>query len=356
MAGMINFDCCHQKHRVMKKLMIFIFTWIFLKAILANPIPVPPVISEIYLFEGTIQIEFYFDEFWWFESFDELRLISSTDTVDFLEGINITYNEIIVLNNSHLQGAFTVNPQGDFIDIIETETGFSVGPGPIGFGNYNYALIPAPDANQSMAYEKQYNWEYGYYDYILSLEQPPSIGLDPFHVQARGSLAGYVVDLGDHPVPGAQVYDVFTNDEGYFIKTDMLSHLYFFLRVYYNGIMFWDPEDFLIQPYDTCFRIIQIDTVLTGIWDVKEPNPSISNTPNPFKNLTTFELTLPQKSKYHSAWLCIYDISGKLIEKIDLLNSPSSITWNSIPFDNGIYFYNLVLDDRAYACQKMIKL
>nr|MCB2219582.1 T9SS type A sorting domain-containing protein [Bacteroidota bacterium] len=340
----------------MKKSIIFIFTWIFLKTILANPIPVPPVISEIYLSGGAIQIEFYFDEFWWFESFDELRLISSTDTVEFLEGIDIQYNEIMVLNNSHLQETLNVNPQGDFIDIIEAETGFTVGPGPIGFGNYNYAFIPAPGENQSMAYEKQYNWEYGYYDYILSLEQPPSIGLDPFHVQARGCLAGYIVDLGDHPVPGAQIYDVFTDDEGYFIKTDMLSHLYFFLRIYYNGIMFWDPEDFLIQPYDTCLRVIQIDTLLTGLSDVKEPLPSISNSPNPFLNTTTFEIALPGKSNYKTATLCIYDMKGKLIEKMDLMNFPSEISWNSVGYDTGIYFYNLVLDNKSFAGQKMIKL
>jgi len=123
----------------MKRIFIIIAVILFGLGVKSNPLPVPPVISEIYFSDGILQIEFYFDDFWWYENFDELNLVSSTDTVEFIDGIEITPYETFVLDYSHLAGAFVFNPEGDFIDIIDDEWGQSVGYGPISFGNHPYA-------------------------------------------------------------------------------------------------------------------------------------------------------------------------------------------------------------------------
>ena len=322
----------------------------------SNPIPVPPIISEIYFSDDLIQIEFYIDNFWWFNNFDELNLVSSSDTVEFIDGITFNINELFVLNSSHLQEPFNFNPDGDFIDIIDDEYGLSVGVGPISFGNYPYAMVQAPSAIQSIAYDKYYDWQWGWYDYALTIEQPHSIGSSAFTTVARGSLAGYVFDLNNNPVSGAAIYDVITNDSGYFIKSDLYCCIYWFLKIHYGGIIYFYPEDFIIEPYDTNLRILQIDTLTSGLSAPQQLHPDVTNHPNPFTEFTSFCIQVPAEINFNTAFLAIYDLTGKLIDRIEIPSGNFSIEWSGSGHEPGIYLYNIVLDNKSYSVKKMIIL
>ncbi len=48
-----------------------------------------------------------------------LYLVSSTDTVAFINGIEIIPSEIMVLDQDDLVGSFEYNPEGDQIYIID---------------------------------------------------------------------------------------------------------------------------------------------------------------------------------------------------------------------------------------------
>ncbi|MCD4696640.1 MAG: T9SS type A sorting domain-containing protein, partial [Bacteroidales bacterium] len=245
---------------------------------------------------------------------------------------------------------------GDFFDIIDDEFGNSVGAGPIFFGNHSYAMIPTPLPNQSIAYDKYYDLQWGWYAYVLTIEQPPSIGSSAFTTVARGSLAGYVFDLNNNPVSGATILDVYTNDSGYFIKPDLYCSIYWFLKIYYGGVYYFYPDDFIIEPYDTNLRMFQIDTLLSGILAPQQLHPNVTNHPNPFTEFTSFHIQIPAEINFYTASLDIYDLSGKLVDRIKISSFQSSVEWNSEGHKPGIYLYNVVLDNKPFATKKMIIL
>lgn len=337
---------------------IFLFTTIFIGIIgKSNPYIPPPIISEIYFSGSNIQIEFYFDGSWWFDSFDGLNLVSSTDTIEFIDGINIYPDEIIVLNQDDLAGSFQFNTAGDHIYVIDDD-GFAVSYieySVLKFGNYPDANIPAPDENQSIAFQSFFDpWQSEYY-YNIGIEQPPTIGSDPFSISARGIIEGYIYDLDNNPVPDIFIYypyfdptinwDVRTDSTGYFSMPNLLCRNYNSIQFSYNT--YEDSFSATVYPYETTSVEIQLDTTFVSI-------PKYYNYPNPFTGLTSFNIKIPNNINYNSAFLAIYDLTGKHIDRIEILSGNSSVEWNGSNYDPGIYIYNLVLDNKQFATHKMI--
>lgn len=325
----------------------------------ANPVAPPPLISELYLNGNSIQIEFFIDEEWWWmyelENFDNLRLISSIDTVEFIDGISFNINEIVVVSQDDLMESFGYNVEGDLIIVVDDDGYYELAS--IKFGNYPGAVVPAPNENQSIAYHKSVdNIQYSEY-YTIGLEQPPSVGYNEFNIQARGVIAGNIVDLNNNPVQGVEFifpyfdpvssYNPHYSDEnGNFIIDNLLSRnygFYYFIGDYSAWL------NSLIYPYDTTYVEIQLDTLLQG-------TPKYQNYPNPFIGVTSFSIQIPKETNFNIGHLSIYNLAGKLVDQIDIPSNDYTAEWNSNNLEPGIYLYNIVLDSKQFATKKMIML
>ncbi len=82
--------------------------------------------------------------------------------------------------------------------------------------------------------------------------------------------------------------------------------------------------------------------------------PSLSqNSPNPFTTSSQIKLYVPDNIK--NATICIYDLSGKQIEKINIANRGEiQISLSSSNLNDGMYLYSLITDGKIIATKRMI--
>ncbi len=77
------------------------------------------------------------------------------------------------------------------------------------------------------------------------------------------------------------------------------------------------------------------------------------NNPNPFSTSTSIEVSMPEQIK--TAVLFIYDMSGKQIKRIDIINRGiSHISVTSEGLSEGMYLYSLIADGKVVGTKKMI--
>ncbi len=353
-----NFVCLTLKQEAMKKSILLFIIAVIAKITFSNPIIDPPVISEIYFSGGTIQIEFYFQAYWWYNNFDEFNLVSSSDTVEFNDGIDISFEEIMVLNENDLKTSFQINVDGDEIYIIDdlgyiiTYTEYSS----LKFGNFPGALVPAPTENQSIAYAHIYTPIGNYSGYFLGLEQPPTVGMNELSINAKGDIMGVIYDLNNNPIPDVEIRKPYvtypgnipfgiTNSDGLFHLSELICRNYSSIKCTFGNCTEYFSATVL--PNDTTWVEIQMDTLMVGL-------PEYSNYPNPILNFTNFSINIPDDLKYSSGYLNIYNVAGKRVDKIEITNRQQEISWNSRNVNPGIYIYNLVLDEKTFASKKMI--
>ena len=77
------------------------------------------------------------------------------------------------------------------------------------------------------------------------------------------------------------------------------------------------------------------------------------NIPNPFSEQTSIEVSVPES--IHAAFLFIYDMSGKQIKRIDIMERGAiSICITSEGLTEGMYLYSLIADGKVAGTKKMI--
>lgn len=77
------------------------------------------------------------------------------------------------------------------------------------------------------------------------------------------------------------------------------------------------------------------------------------NNPNPFSEQTSIEVSVPES--IHAAFLFIYDMSGKQIKRIDIIERGTiSICITSEGLTEGMYLYSLIADGKVAGTKKMI--
>lgn len=341
-----------------RKLLLIVFLFAIIRGF-TNPVAPPPLISEIYLNGNVIQMEFCIDELWLmmyeFENFNDILLVSSIDTVSFIEGIEIIPYELFVLNQDDLEESFEYNPEGDMIMLVTNDDFFEIFS--IRFGNYPWAFVPAPNENQSIAYHDFYFPNQIDHDYWLCLEEPPTIGENCFEVNARGGVEGYVYDLNNDPLSDVYaqypyndmsiMWDVVSDSTGHFWMPNLLCRDYTSIKYGRNGCT--DYFSVTILPSQYSFVEIQLDTIFVGI-------PEYYNYPNPFSDATSFNVQIPDNLNYNSAFVYIYDMSGKMLDRIEVPKNQYTTKWENIENKPGIYVYQLVVDNKSYASHKMIIL
>lgn len=83
-------------------------------------------------------------------------------------------------------------------------------------------------------------------------------------------------------------------------------------------------------------------------------NRLYQNTPNPFKETTTIRFTLTDDAK--DAYICIFDILGKMLMKQSVSVNESSMNVNGSELGAGIYLYSLIVDGQEIDTKRMILL
>jgi ferredoxin len=85
--------------------------------------------------------------------------------------------------------------------------------------------------------------------------------------------------------------------------------------------------------------------------EIQSIDEMISNYPNPFKNSTTISFAL--KNNNSDVSIEIYNLKGQMIEKLDVQNSQTEITWNADKLPSGTYFYKLRANGKFSSMKKM---
>ena len=78
------------------------------------------------------------------------------------------------------------------------------------------------------------------------------------------------------------------------------------------------------------------------------------NVPNPFSEYTNIEFSLP--SKYSKASLYIYSEAGQVIKIINVNDSNNLYRLSTVDFASGIYYYQLIVDEKVVGSKNMLKL
>jgi hypothetical protein len=76
------------------------------------------------------------------------------------------------------------------------------------------------------------------------------------------------------------------------------------------------------------------------------------NTPNPFTEQTEIRYSIPANVK--QAFICIFDMQGTMLKKIDVVKNSNQITIQGSEFAAGMYLYSLVVDGKEVDTKRMI--
>ncbi|MBL4654198.1 MAG: PKD domain-containing protein [Bacteroidia bacterium] len=93
---------------------------------------------------------------------------------------------------------------------------------------------------------------------------------------------------------------------------------------------------------DTATIMITVDTIAIGIFEEIVNSVTFNVYPNPFTYNTTIEYMLPENIK--SSKLIITDITGKIVENIELDPRSNTYHFNGNNYDRGIYSCMLLVD------------
>ena len=198
--------------------------------------------------------------------------------------------------------------------------------------------------------------------YVLcELEPDPNTPPSPQNPQASvydGSNVHLTWEEPELPDEELLAYNVYRNG---IILQSILTEEYFDLDLI-NGYYSY----FISAVYDSG-ESLPTDTVNVHIYVVGLENDvipqgeySLSNYPNPFNPTTTISFSLTTEIMKNTE-LKIYNLKGQKIRQYSIFNNQSSIIWDGSdqtgkPVSSGIYFYQLVIDGKVAAKNKMMLL
>lgn len=365
----------------MKKILILFTLCFSIGFTNANPIPMPPVISEFYLInDSTWYLEIVIPSMLYYNTnFDGMRIETSSGESFFKNGIALTLDSIIIITSDSMQSAVYVNRDGDFIRILSNGGGEM---DCIYFGSNSWSQITAPSPGQSIV-----NYQYECYSFSLELstihylvkDNSPSIGYNPFlPTDALGTFCGHVYDSGLNPVnminigyhtcyfASQSICDCYTgtahtDSTGFFsIQEYSRNH---FVEIYFQPYNVLGDSYINIEPDSMNYYDFILDTLLVGS-NLNEfgQKTGLSCYPNPSNCETTISFSLPQTRRNMSALIKIYKPDGEMVTilPVELCGNlySYSVIWNGRYYDNtpaqGIYFCKLEIDGQQIATSKLI--
>ena len=358
--------------------LMLLFSIGFLKA---NPISLPPVISEFYLVnDSTWYLELYFDVSYYSDTIlDGYQLTTSSGSALLKYGIHIYPWEPIVITNDSLQNNLNIYRAGDFIRIEKTIP-YSQWVDEIGFGNSQYSFH-SPIQGQSIV-----NLAYGCFDwdnqyginYKLVKDNFPNIGESFTAYEFMGTFSGKIYDLMHNPINGIIIsnnHNMYNYSDSYcsidfnHVVTNSLGEFNVCLKSGLHYVELFTTTNLLIhtwvfiEPDSVNYYEFIIDTILDNVKLNSIPQDfSLSGFPNPSDGKTTFSFEFPENLHYSSSLIKIFNSNSEIIRilPIDISSKLNkySVEWDGKCYDNsitsGIYYYNLELDGRKVASNKLV--
>ena len=343
----------------------------------SNPLPYPPLLTEIYFGTDGWSLEFYGGEYFWSSNLDNFRVTGLYDTAQFNPGIQVYPNEPIVLHQSDFMTPLYINPEGDHLMIQElyNDQWLEIEYFGLPFGNIPYGCdVGAPVGEESVAWQKFYFIDQMYYeDYWTVKESPNTIGSSPLQVVERSSFSGYVRDLNNDPLPFIKldytddmhyhyftplVPEIYTNADGYFFSDNMYCKEFHINFMDINGVL--ADTAITLEPGIVNYFDFKLDTLLTGISEQKTSVSrfSISNKPNPCSSQTTFLIETNLTKPDQKGVIKIYSENGFIVDiiPVSLNDEKQEIKYNfaDVGLTQGMFVYNLEIKGQKVASGKMI--
>ena len=336
-----------------------IFTLLFIlvlfSQLIGNPIPPVLIINEIY-FEGddwTIEMT---NELTGDETLDNYWIYSSSGESWFNPGITFPINGYVVITQDSLQSPLNIDTNGDIVEIMGWDFYDECC-----FGDFPYSWINPTYVGQSLARINLTD-----YEYFLTKDNNPTLGIHNDTTGTQGTFCGYVFDNQNNPIQGAEIqfyypyysdyFPTVTSDvTGYFLQR--MFSLNYETSILVNGLVLMDTI-ITIEPDSTTYCEFYID--LTSVdEEIKQYNQIIlSNYPNPFIESTTISFDLATKP-HKTTQINIYNVKGQLIKQYSIGNHQLLIEWDGTNEEGvlqppGFYLYSLEIDGKKVKTNKMI--
>jgi len=347
--------------------------------ILGNPIIPESLFAEI-----------YFENEEWFLLIDNMCL-ESYDIENF-DNIHITSSDgVLLLSESFLpefQQSYTILTNEDLVspvDISKENGWISSYCNHPDFGTIYFTYlkwgdnlndpVKGPYEGQSLIVNYYYHDDFELEGWLLKNNDPIING--GYSYTTWGSLAGYVFDVNNVPVPHVFIeyldagylncplnpFDsVFTNDSGYFEIYFLPARNYHICKLYKENLLFNVDEYLSIEP-DSCTYLDFYIDYSVGIADREQALKNkieIYNKPNPFHYKTEFVLNFPDVEIPQNLSIIMTGLNGS-IKIIIPVETPASIEniiateWeNSLNLTPGQYLYSLTDGKNTLASGKMM--
>ena len=370
----------------MRKIIIILASLLFCIAITANiMVPEPRLLVSEIFFEGdewkieAVVIQGYLPQS---DNLDSVILETSSGQSYFKPGIVVAEGEMIMITKDSLITPLSINKSGDFINMKEYTYGTEWIEWDlqwiqnIKFGDYEGSTCSSPNEGQSMVLQQ--------FELILVIlvyerffwlvkENNPTPGSDPFNCSNRDTISGYIYDKNMNPLKGAELRycnkagsqgtnpelpQIITDNYGHFDSIMMYSKLYDASVILGDSIIL--NTTFNVELDSSNTYIFKADNYLVGnkkILDNRH-SASLTNYPNPVRDQTTFSITIPENIHFKNAIIKVFNCSGIIVDLIPIAYNNTNIynvTWNrSNNFPDGNYFYNLDIDYKKVASNRMI--
>ncbi len=362
----------------MKALLSIILGTLISFSCLANPLTAPetPIIDEIYFdADGNWYIEFntgYMSG----SNFDNIALISSTDTAYCKSGIHFT-DSIVVLTQDSLLHPFTLNKDGDCLQ-IEGYRNYNEKELFFPFGNHPYSQVYTIESNSSYQLSEVYAGHFS----IMAIQKTPSIGKENSALP-EGSITGIVLDKDSIPINDLKVqFKVYT----YFYSVEVEDQIGYDVGIYNTqlvdvasdgtftinnipgckySLQFVEPKYLYdttivarVYPDSTINYNIKLDCskTYTSLRSINEDNYALKVYPNPVSEYVQFEVTMYQPVKYTNAVLKLYSANSDLLEIIPVnsMETGSTIQKDLSQYPAGNYYCNLEVDSKKTLSKTII--
>jgi hypothetical protein len=357
----------------MKRLAIISAMLLFSVSVFSNPLPPPPVISELYWDESGWTMELYFLMApYEINNLDELLMVCNGDTSAFNPGIPVELWQIIVVTSEDLVEPMDIPVEGGMIQFFYTEDLWPINDGFV-YGNYPSSRVTAVEPGQSLVTQKFITIDERGMEFWVVKEMQPSIGTMPFTCQTRANFSGLVLDKAGLAVPDASIIytytdtenfdppipEIITGEEGTF-STDQMFCREYSIKVYVDGQMELITQ-VNIEPGSANYYEFALDSLYVGTPDdLIEQKVSMSAGPNPFNQKLHIYIEMDQRYFSTPARLKLVDLKGNILKSTDV-HSPYlhnvDIYWeylDQVIVNPGIYLLMLEVEGDILATQKVV--
>jgi hypothetical protein len=251
-----------------------------------------------------------------------------------------------VISNSNLEKMLDMIRENDFVKVCSYVHGTAYYDS-LAFGQYPGSYFLTFEEGFSIA---------RYASLEFSLDKSPSIGEINSEDGMLGTAEGFVTSKNHEPMAKTTIgfgSYILTDENGYY-NTLLPSRSYYTDTIWTseNETYIFKPDTINVQPDSTSYADIVVEShwfhssVINGYYYI---NPeSLTNYPNPFKELTTFFICLPHDFiENKTVSLQIYNNMGQTVSSFRFPDNISSI---ALPSDvvgclkAGTYYYTLVID------------